>query len=152
MKNIYILCIVLVIQGCLFLPMDYTDNIKIENNTQLKMDLYVNFSFPDTSFFKAESISNAEPFRSSNIYVINKKWKEVFEKQRKVTVFFAEWITDKAYNQGKRMSSDIYGKLILSQAKLDSLGGKIRFPRDVRVTEAYYEAVEKAAADSLESQ
>jgi len=117
------------------------------------MNLYVNFSYPDTSFINARSNTYLNPNdRKGTISVLNERWEEVFEKHDKVTVFFAEWITDKAYNQGKRMSSDIYGKLILSQAKLDSLEGKIRFPQDVRVTEAYYEAIEKAAADSLESQ
>jgi len=153
MKYIYILGFVIFLKGCLFLPMTITNHIDIENNSGLKMLTYINYSYPDTSFVASRGNRSIQPYdKNASISVVNEDWECVFKRHRKVTVFFGEWISWESYNQGEQMNSDIYGKLILSQAKLDSLEGKIRFPQDVRVTEAYYEAIEKAAADSLESQ
>jgi hypothetical protein len=118
------------LDGCQFFAMTLTDHIPVKNNSEHKLDLLINDSYPDTSFASAELSSYVNPFEDGGFVLVNKKWNEYLEEKEKVTLFIVEWRPNEFYNRDgtPKDGHKILEKLIITKAKLDSLGGQITFP------------------------
>lgn len=130
-KLLIIILSVFLVDGCKTLSMTKTDNIDVRNNSELALDMLVNHNYPDTTFQNAELNSYITPKDTGSLVLVNREWEEYLKEKEKITIFFAERMTDDFYESGRQGQQHVYGKLILSQAKLDSLGGEIVFPDDV---------------------
>jgi hypothetical protein len=136
MENTAMIKIVLLVfclgflDGCQFFAMTLTDNIPVKNHSEYKLDILTNESYPDTSFSNARLNSYINPHEDGGIVLVNRSWKEYLEEKEKITLFFVEWKPNEYYNRDGTPKGDhkIYGKMILTKAKLDSLGGIITFP------------------------
>ena len=118
-----------VVGGCPpFLVMDKTDNIRVENRSDLKLDLFVNFDYPDTAFARAQLNSYVDPHDNGSLTLLNRTWADLFQKRPQVSVFFAEWKRAEFYNQGRQGPQEVYATLLLTKERLDSLRWVITFP------------------------
>jgi hypothetical protein len=129
MVKLIVLCsLVGLMEGCNAFRMTLTDNIRVENYSDHKLHLLVNFDYPDTSLTISTPNTYVDPKDHSTLKLVNRKWEDLFEEKEKVTIFFAEWKPEEFYREGRQGEQKIYGKMILTRAKLDSLGGIITFP------------------------
>lgn len=138
MKTIIVcalLCIGMSFVQCRYLAMTYTDNIKLLNNSDYKMNVFVNYGKKDIDFFDSELNIYVDPNSTGYILQVNKSWDSVFVKHEGVTLIFTEWISSPLVDNEKHGSQKVYGYLYLTKTKLDSLGGEIVFPDEVNLTE-----------------
>lgn len=134
-KLLYIIVSLCVFNGCKSLSMTNTDNIDVRNNSEMSLDILINHNYPDTAYQNARLNSYITSKETGSLVLVNEKWEKYLKENNKVTVFFAERKSDEFYKSsgqpGELGSQQVYGKLLLSQAKLDSLGGQIVFPDDI---------------------
>lgn len=135
-KLLIIILNVFLVDGCKTLSMTKTDNIDVRNNSELTLDILINHNYPDTTFQNAKLNSYVTPNETGSLVLVNREWEEYLKEKERITVFFAERKQAEFYDSGRMGQQKLYGKLILSQAKLDSLGGEIVFPDDVTLTES----------------
>ena len=121
--------LVISISGC---AMDFAGTIDITNKSDNKMYTLINDNYPDTTLSNAYVSTLIKPNSSGFVAVRNKEWHEYLAEKDTVTIIFAEYKPPEFYESEKKKSQKVYGRLILTQSKLDSLGGKIVFPDDVR--------------------
>lgn len=131
LKFLIIILSVYLVDGCKTLSMTKTDNIKVTNNSEYKLHVLINFNYPDTAIANSSPNTYVDPNDFSTLKLVNRSWADFFEDKEKAALYFVEWKPADFYESGRQGQQQVYGKLILSQAKLDSLGGEIVFPDDV---------------------
>ena len=108
--------------------MDVTDNIPVDNRSDLKLDLFVNFEYPDTTFSRASLNSYVDPRDRGSLRVVNRRWIDVLEEERQITVFFAEWKPVECYRGDRQCPQTVFATLGVTRALLDSLDWVLTFP------------------------
>lgn len=121
-----------VLCGCKHFAMTLTDDIKVINNTQHKMDIIVNHNYPDTTLANGRVSSYIDPKSEGGITLVNQKWEEYLTEVDTVTVFFTKWKPYEFFEEGKNGTQKVYQKLTLTKPILDSLGWKVEVnPKDI---------------------
>lgn len=122
MRSLFILIVLILV----FVVCESVYHLPIQNNSDSKLMVLVNYSYPDTSITNAEIGEIVEPNGKGSLRMIS-RWRNVIERKGAITVFIAEW---KEFHYLKDDPSDlnILGRMILTTEKLDSLDWVIEYP------------------------
>lgn len=113
--------------GCI-LRMDFIDDkLKVVNNSDLKIGVLVNYSYPDTTIAKTSN-NCVTPNSTGSVLLLNRHWTNVFRSVNRITLFLVDCKDIEAYGDTHEEKYSVLRRMSLTKADLDSLGWVIKYP------------------------
>lgn len=109
--------------------MDFTDDkLKVINNSDLNIHLFVNYNYPDTSFFNSSANSYLPAKDSGSVSLVNQNWDSFMDMSKYITIFIANDDSIRKYSQNWREKVTPLKKTIVQKSGLDSSNWTIYYP------------------------
>lgn len=135
MKNKYINLSIIILTLLYTTNCDLTNQITVNNKSNIKVYLFSsnNLNSMEIPYFNNSYI---EGNSIGGFTVINETVDDYFNRNPIIQLFVVKYIPSEKYDEVmKNKSYIILGKTILTKQKLDSLGGKLSFPKDFELVE-----------------
>lgn len=135
MKNKYINLSIIILTLLYTTNCDLTSRITVSNNSNIKVYLFSsnNLNSMEIPYFNGSYIDENSV---GGYTLVNETVDDYFTQNSIIQLFVVKFFPSEKYDEVmKNKSYIILGKTILTKQKLDSLGGKLSFPKDFELVE-----------------